>query len=60
MKVQESTGISVYKSILEMQKQLVDTLIQGNLKTDQSQNMQENSQQKPQNIIEGNKVSIYV
>ncbi|WP_457635944.1 hypothetical protein [Persephonella sp.] len=60
MKVQESAGISVYKSILEMQKQLVDTLIQGNLKTDQSQNMQENSQQKPQNIIEGNKVSIYV
>lgn len=60
MKVQESTGISVYKSILEMQKQLVDTLIQENLKTDQSQNMQENSQQKPQNIIEGNKVSIYV
>ncbi|WP_293442241.1 hypothetical protein [Persephonella sp.] len=60
MKVQESAGISVYKSILEMQKQLVDTLIQGNLKTDQSQNIQENSQQKPQNIIEGNKVSIYV
>ncbi len=59
MKVEDVVGISVYKSMLELQKQLVDMLIQENLKTDQSQNVQENSQ-KPQNIVEGNKVSIYV
>ena len=55
----ENTGLSVYKSVLEMQKQMVDMLIQENL---QSNNVQKNSQtdnQKPQNAIDGNKVSIY-
>ncbi len=58
MKVEDVVGVSVYKSMLELQKQLVDMLIQGNLKTDQ--NSVEDIQQKPQNVIEGNKVSIYV
>ncbi len=58
MKVEDVVSISVYKSMLELQKQLVDMLIQGNLKTDQ--NSVEDIQQKPQNVIEGNKVSIYV
>jgi len=59
MKVEGTNGISIYKNILDLQKQLVNMMIEGNLQTDQSQNIQENSQQKPQNIIEGNKVSIY-
>ena len=59
MKVEDVVSISVYKDMLELQKQLVEMLIEGSLKTDQTQNIKENSQ-KPQNIIEGNRVSIYV
>ena len=59
MKV-ENNGMSAYKSILDMQKQMVDMLIQENLKTDQSQQAQQSAnQEKPQNIVEGTKVSIY-
>ncbi|SNZ08534.1 hypothetical protein SAMN06265182_1334 [Persephonella hydrogeniphila] len=59
MKV-ENNGMSVYKSILDMQKQMVDMLIQENLKTDQSQQTGQSAQQeKPQSIVEGTKVSIY-
>ncbi len=57
MKV-ENNGMSVYKSILDMQKQMVDMLIQQNLQTDQSQQNTSVETQK-QNIIEGKKVSIY-
>ena len=57
MKV-ENNGLNVYKSILDMQKQMVDMLIQQNLQTDQSQQNTSVEAQK-QNIIEGKKVSIY-
>ncbi len=57
MKV-ENNGMSVYKSILDMQRQMVDMLIQQNLQTDQSQQNTSVEAQK-QNIIEGKKVSIY-
>ncbi|WP_457640192.1 hypothetical protein [Persephonella sp.] len=59
MKV-ENNGMSVYKSILDMQKQMVDMMIQQNLQTNQA-NQQSNQQsaQKPQNVVQGTKVSIY-
>ncbi|WP_456465972.1 hypothetical protein [Persephonella sp.] len=60
MKVEETGGMSIYKNTLELQKKLVEMMIQGNLKTDQSQNVSENNQQKIENVIQGNKVSIYV
>ncbi len=60
MKVEETGGMSIYKNTLELQKKLVEMMIQGNLKTDQSQNVSENNQQKTENVIQGNKVSIYV
>ena len=59
MKVEDVVSISVYKDMLELQKQLFEMLIEGNLKTDLVQNIKENSQ-KPQNIIEGRRVSIHV
>ena len=58
MKV-ENNGVSLYKSILDMQKQMVDMLIQKNLQGDQSQQNTNVDTQK-QNVIEGKKVSIYV
>ncbi|MBK3332246.1 hypothetical protein GWK41_04095 [Persephonella atlantica] len=58
MKV-ENNGMSVYKSILDMQRQMVDMLIQQNLQTDQSQQNSTQETQKPQNVISGTKVSIY-
>ncbi len=58
MKV-EKGGMSVYKSILDMQKQMVEMLIQQNLQTDQSKQTSTQETQKPQNIINGTKVSIY-
>lgn len=60
MRVEETGGMSIYKNTLELQKKLVEMMIQGNLKTDQSQNVSENNQQKTENVIQGNKVSIYV
>jgi len=60
MKV-EDTGISVYKSILDMQKQMVDMMIQENLQTNQNPQIQSsnNQKQQPENVIQGTKVSIY-
>ncbi|NPA16556.1 hypothetical protein [Persephonella sp.] len=60
MKV-ENTGMSVYKSILDMQKQMVDMMIQQNLQSNQNQQVQSsnNQQQQPQNVVQGTKVSIY-
>ena len=58
MKVE--TAISTYKDILDLQKKLVEMMVQQGL----IQNLQENNQSEEvskvqKNIIEGTKVSIY-
>ncbi|MDQ7055627.1 MAG: hypothetical protein Q9M89_03725 [Persephonella sp.] len=58
MKV-ENNGMNIYKSILEMQKQMVDMLIQKNLQTDQSQQVNQSNNSPQENVVKGNKVSIY-
>ncbi|WP_456401755.1 hypothetical protein [Persephonella sp.] len=58
MKV-EGTGLETYKSILELQKKLVDMMIQQNLQTDNSNVNQSQNTETPKSSVEGTKVSIY-
>ncbi|ACO04359.1 MULTISPECIES: hypothetical protein [Persephonella] len=57
MKVEN--GLQAYKSILELQKQLVDMLVQQNLQTNRQDNTQTQQSQTEKPVIEGKKVSIY-
>ncbi|NPA12517.1 MAG: hypothetical protein GXO45_00860 [Aquificae bacterium] len=58
MKVEAGTGLSVYKSILDMQKQMAEMIIQQNLQTNQGQETQQAVQQT-KNVVNGNAVSTY-
>ncbi|WP_457622763.1 hypothetical protein [Persephonella sp.] len=57
MKVEN--GLQAYKSVLELQKQLVDALVQQNLQTNKQNEVQNQQSQTPKPVVEGNKVSIY-
>ncbi|WP_457641936.1 hypothetical protein [Persephonella sp.] len=52
-------GLQAYKSMLELQKQLVDMMLQQNLQTNLQTNNQNQQVETPKNIVEGTKVSIY-
>jgi hypothetical protein len=58
MKVEN--GIQTYKTVLELQKQLVDMLIQQNLQINNQNETHPQQNENQKNVVEGKKVSIYV
>ncbi|WP_029520340.1 hypothetical protein [Persephonella sp. IF05-L8] len=62
MEVGNVSGVSTYKDALELQKKLVEMLLQQNLQQNMASQPQneEATKSSRQNIIEGTKVSIYV
>ena len=63
MEVRNEVAVSVYKDALELQKKLMEMLIQQNLGQNlasQQPQAEEAAKTARENIIEGTKVSIYV
>ncbi|NPA54594.1 MAG: hypothetical protein GXO21_08030 [Aquificae bacterium] len=57
--VKLQTALSTYKDALELQKQLMEMLMQRNLQNDVISQTSNQTAKAVQNIIEGTKVSIY-
>jgi len=57
--VKLQTALSTYKDALELQKQLMEMLMQRNLQNDFISQTSNQTAKAVQNIIEGTKVSIY-
>ncbi len=57
--VKLQTALSTYKDALELQKQLMEMLMQKNLQNDVISQTSNQTAKAVQNIIEGTKVSIY-
>jgi exonuclease VII small subunit len=57
--VKLQTALSTYKDALELQKQLMEMLLNKNLQNDVIMQQNQQTAKAIQNVIEGTKVSIY-
>ncbi len=57
--VKLQTALSTYKDALELQKQLMEMLLNKNLQNDVIMQQNQQTAKAVQNVIEGTKVSIY-